>query len=214
MTLLLVIARILDLAILIGTTPSFHPPNTCHPRSVRAVLTHEQPPSHHIAMDSCTSSQLDSVVLTVAAAVACTCLVQYLATKATGSDLSSEAVCWIILPLVFKLKAKPWIYVPPLGDVSPALKRTPSLRLLGLAVCIAALSLCKTKLSAVVCWFVSYPGRYDPSQECLLPAICSHNISHSPLQHHFSSKPENIFNQNLPLPEMPLPKQLPHLTHQ
>ncbi|KAK3401454.1 hypothetical protein B0T20DRAFT_458686 [Sordaria brevicollis] len=103
-------------------------------------------------MDTRTNGQHE-LVLTVAAAVVCTCVAQYLTARATDSELSSEAVCWIILPFLFKLKAKPGIYVPPLGDVTPTSKRTPSLRLWGPAISIAALSFCKTEFSLVVCWF-------------------------------------------------------------
>ncbi|KAK3946726.1 capsule protein [Pseudoneurospora amorphoporcata] len=97
--------------------------------------------------------QLDPAVLTVAAAVTCTSLVQYLTARATESELSSEAVCWIILPFLFRLQAKPSTCVPPLGDVTPSKRPTGTLRLWGPAVCIAALSFSKTEFGAVVCLF-------------------------------------------------------------
>ncbi|KAH7635357.1 hypothetical protein B0T09DRAFT_405434 [Sordaria sp. MPI-SDFR-AT-0083] len=99
------------------------------------------------------NGQLDPAVLTVAAAVTCTSLAQYLTARATESELSSEAVCWIILPSLFRFHAKPSKYVPPLGDVSLSKRPTEPLRLWGLAVCIVALSLSKTEFSSVVCLF-------------------------------------------------------------
>ncbi|KAK3343195.1 hypothetical protein B0H65DRAFT_577120 [Neurospora tetraspora] len=100
-----------------------------------------------------TSAQLDPAALTVAAAVACTSLVQYLAARATESELSSEAVCWMIFPFLFRPQAKPSTYVSPLGDVTSTKKPTGSLHLWGPAACISALSLCKTEFGAVVCLF-------------------------------------------------------------
>ena len=113
-------------------------------------------------MNSRSHDQLDPAILTVAAAVACTCLVQYLAATDTESELSSEAVCWVILPLILRAQAKPSTNVPPLGDVTPTKKRTGSLRPWGPAVFVAALSFCKAELGAVVCFFVSQPGHRGP----------------------------------------------------
>lgn len=153
-----------------------------------------------------TSAQLDPAALTVAAAVACTSLVQYLAARATESELSSEAVCWMIFPFLFRPQAKPSTYVSPLGDVTSTKKPTGSLHLWGPAACISALSLCKTEFGAVVCLFVSPPGRY------LSPAICSHHIFNSHLQHRYCSRLKNISNYGLALRGMRLLQKEPYLT--
>lgn len=109
-------------------------------------------------MDPRASGQPHPPALTVAAAVALTSLVQYLASRATEYELPSEAVCWMIIPFLFRLQTKPSTYVTQLGNMTAGRKPTGSLWLSGTAVCIAALSFCKAEFGAVVCWFVSPPG--------------------------------------------------------
>ncbi|KAL0467556.1 capsule protein [Neurospora intermedia] len=104
-------------------------------------------------MDPRASGQPHPPALTVAAAVALTSLVQYLASRATEYELPSEAVCWMIIPFLFRLQTKPSTYVTQLGNMTAGRKPTGSLWLSGTAVCIAALSFCKAEFGAVVCWF-------------------------------------------------------------
>ncbi|ESA42309.1 glycosyltransferase family 90 protein [Neurospora crassa] len=120
-------------------------------------------------MDPGASGQPHPPALTVAAAVALTSLVQYLASRATECELSSEAVCWMIIPFLFRLQAKPSTYVTQLGNVTAGRKPTGSLWLSGTAVCIAALSFCKAEFGAVVCWFPLATPLLLKAQEHLQP---------------------------------------------
>ncbi|KAK3492141.1 uncharacterized protein B0T23DRAFT_316038 [Neurospora hispaniola] len=104
-------------------------------------------------MDPRASGQPHPAALTVATSVALTSLVQYVASRATEYELSSEAVCWMIIPFLFRLQSKPSTYVPQLGDVVATRKPTGSLRLWRPAICVAALSFCKAEFGAVVCLF-------------------------------------------------------------
>ena len=127
----------------------YHP---LHRRAATGLTIHET--RHHIVMKSCSHGHFNPAVLTIAAAVACTCLVQYLSARDTESELVSETLCWIILPFISRTQTKHSTNVLP---PTPTKKRTGSLQPWGPAVFVAALSFCKAELGAVVSLFVSHP---------------------------------------------------------